>query len=178
MKRDLLLKVTYSGVSLALCMVLPFITAGIPEVGNMLSPMHLPVLLCGAIAGPYFGGAVGFIAPILRSITFGMPAPLFPRAVTMAVELLGYGVVMGLARPLFKKKFYMVYPSLILAMIVGRVAGGLFKWVIFAMGLLPKYSIGIFFTGYFVEGVLGMVIQVLLIPPLIYAIGKSRGALK
>ena len=109
MKKSLILKLTYSGLSLALCMVLPFVAAGIPEIGNMLSPMHLPVLLCGAVAGPYFGGAVGLIAPILRSIIFGAPAPLVPRAVAMAVELFGYGVVMGLSVFLIKKKFYLIF---------------------------------------------------------------------
>ena len=34
---------------LALAIVLPFLTGQIPEVGGMLLPMHIPVLLCGFI---------------------------------------------------------------------------------------------------------------------------------
>ena len=32
---------------LALALVLPFLTGPIPQIGGMLLPMHLPVLLCG-----------------------------------------------------------------------------------------------------------------------------------
>ena len=47
MKRDIR-KLTYSAVFLALALVLPFLTGQIPQIGSMLSPMHLPVMLCGA----------------------------------------------------------------------------------------------------------------------------------
>ncbi|MDO4573109.1 MAG: ECF transporter S component, partial [Clostridia bacterium] len=36
---------------LALGLVLPFLTGQIPQIGNMLLPMHIPVLLCGLICG-------------------------------------------------------------------------------------------------------------------------------
>ena len=32
----------------AVGIVLPFFTGQIPQIGNMLLPMHLPVLVCGA----------------------------------------------------------------------------------------------------------------------------------
>lgn len=39
---------------LALGIILPFFTGQIPQIGNMLLPMHLPVFLCGLICGwPY-----------------------------------------------------------------------------------------------------------------------------
>ena len=42
-------KLTYAALFLAIAMVLPFLTGQIPEIGSMLSPMHIPVLLCGFI---------------------------------------------------------------------------------------------------------------------------------
>ena len=71
-----------AALSLALCLVLPFLTGQIPEIGSALSPMHIPVLLCGFICGPWYGAAVGFIAPILRNLIFGMPP--FPMNMPMA----------------------------------------------------------------------------------------------
>ena len=48
MKRSLSLRrLAYSAMALALCLVLPFLTGQIPQIGQMLLPMHLPVLLCG-----------------------------------------------------------------------------------------------------------------------------------
>ena len=88
-------KLTYAALFLALAMVLPFLTAQIPEIGSMLSPMHIPVLLCGFLCGWPWGLAVGFIAPPLRSVLFGMPA-MFPGAAAMAFELATYGAVSGL----------------------------------------------------------------------------------
>ena len=41
---------------MALGLVLPFLTGQIPQIGNMMLPMHLPVLLCGLICGWQYGG--------------------------------------------------------------------------------------------------------------------------
>ena len=90
MRKKSVVKLVVAALCLALCLVLPFITGQIREIGNMLCPMHLPVLLCGFLCGWPYGLAIGFIAPLLRSVLFGMP-PLFPTALAMAFELAGYG---------------------------------------------------------------------------------------
>ena len=36
---------------LALALVLPFFTGQIPQIGAMLCPMHLPILLAGFVSG-------------------------------------------------------------------------------------------------------------------------------
>ena len=38
---------------LALAFVLPLLTGQVPKVGNMLCPMHFPVLLCGFVLGGF-----------------------------------------------------------------------------------------------------------------------------
>ena len=76
-------KLVLSALFLALCLVLPLVTGGIPTIGNMLLPMHIPVLLCGLICGWPCGLVVGFVAPLLRSLLFGMP-PMYPIALAMA----------------------------------------------------------------------------------------------
>ena len=88
-------KLVYSALCLALCMVLPFLTGQIPEIGSALSPMHIPVLLCGFICGGPWGMVVGLTAPLLRFALFGMP-PLFPTGLAMAFELAAYGLFSGL----------------------------------------------------------------------------------
>ena len=47
---------------LALALVLPFFTGQIPEIGNMLLPMHLPVMLSGFVVGGPAAMLVGFVA--------------------------------------------------------------------------------------------------------------------
>ena len=45
--RDLVLAALF----LALAFVLPMITGHVPQIGNMLCPMHFPVLLAGFVLG-------------------------------------------------------------------------------------------------------------------------------
>ena len=52
-------RLTYAALFLALALVLPFLTGQIPQIGVMLSPMHIPALLCGFLCGWPWGLAVG-----------------------------------------------------------------------------------------------------------------------
>ena len=88
------INLVYAAMFFAIGLVLPFVTGQVPEIGNLLLPMHLPVLLCGFICGPIYGSVVGVFLPIVRSLIFGMPA-LLPSAVTMAFELMAYGFFTG-----------------------------------------------------------------------------------
>ena len=111
LKRNSLMQLIISAVCLALCMVLPFLTGQIPQIGSALSPMHLPVLLCGFLCGPVYALAVGAVAPPLRFALFGMP-PIFPTGVAMCFELAAYGVISSLMyRRLPRKKLSIAYFS-------------------------------------------------------------------
>ena len=80
--QSFILKLCYAAVCLALCMVLPFLTGQIPQIGSMLSPMHIPVLLAGYLCGPWWAAAVGVIAPLLRHAIFSMPPLMTAPTVT------------------------------------------------------------------------------------------------
>jgi len=108
MKRNSIFKMVLAAMFLAMAYVLPFFTGQIPQIGSMLCPMHIPVLLCGFLCGWPWGLAVGFFAPLLRSAILGMP-PFFPTAVCMAFELATYGAVSGLIYKRFSKKKGFIY---------------------------------------------------------------------
>ena len=102
--KKFIFNIALSGMFLALAYVMPFLTGQIQQIGKMLCPMHVPVLLCGFICGAPYGLVVGALAPILRSVTLGMPV-LFPSATAMAFELAVYGFMAGfLYKALPKKK--------------------------------------------------------------------------
>ena len=63
--------IVLAALFLALAFVLPMVTGHVPQVGNMLCPMHFPILLCGFVLGGPWGLAVGFAAPLLRSVVAG-----------------------------------------------------------------------------------------------------------
>ena len=172
MKNKNLLKLTYAAVCLALCLVLPFLTGQIPQIGSKLLPMHIPVLLCGFLCGPVWGCAVGLIAPILRSLLFGMP-PLFPMATAMAFELAAYGLFAGLFYKLLPKKTPYLYLALILAMIGGRLVWGLAQTIL--MGVSGKsFTLTAFWAGAFANAWPGIILQLVLIPPVVAALKKAK----
>ena len=49
MKNKKLVNLILAALFLGIGLVLPFVTGQIQKIGNMLLPMHIPVLLCGFI---------------------------------------------------------------------------------------------------------------------------------
>lgn len=165
-------KITLSGVFLALCMVLPFITGGIPKIGNVLSPMHIPVLLCGFVCGGPYGLLVGFIAPILRFALFGMP-PLFPIGLSMAFELASYGLICGILYKKLPKKLPYIYVTLITAMIAGRFVWGFVRFI-FARLLSIDFSMNMFVNAAFITAIPGIICHIIIVPIVVVALKKAR----
>lgn len=166
-------KLVLSAVFLALGLILPFFTAQIQSIGNMLLPMHLPVFLCGLLCGPLYGGAVGFITPLMRSFLFGMPL-IYPNAISMAFELMTYGAVVGLLYLLFRKKNLLsVYLSLIPAMLAGRIVWGIAQAILLNLEG-SKFALSVFWTNGFVNAVPGILLQLVLIPALMIFIQRYQ----
>ena len=161
---------TLSAMFLALAYVMPFLTGQIPQVGSMLCPMHIPVLVCGFFCGAPWGLVVGFIAPLLRSFTLGMP-PMFPTAFCMAFELAAYGFVAGWLYNKLSKKKINVYVSLLIAMVIGRIVWG---GVMFAcMGFdVTAFGLSAFLASAVLNAVPGIVLQIVLIPVVVIALEK------
>lgn len=152
-----------AAVLMAIGMVLPLLTAQIKEIGDTLLPMHIPVLLCGLLCGPVYGGAVGMMLPFLRSISFGMP-PLYPNAVWMAFELATYGLVIGLIwRMRREHRMGWVYFSLVIAMVAGRCVWGITKATLLGLKGAP-FTMEMFLGGAILDAIPGILLQLVLIP--------------
>lgn len=164
-------KLVLAAVCLALCMVLPFLTGQIPEIGGMLCPMHIPVLLCGFLCGPAWAAVVGAIAPLLRFMLFGMP-PLFPVGVAMCVELAAYGAVSGAMHRLLPRTAANVYVSLLTAMLAGRVLWGIVRAVISGAGG-AAFTWAAFLAGAFTQAIPGIILHIVLIPLIVLALQKA-----
>lgn len=171
-KHNQLLRMVLSAFFLALAYVLPFLTGQIPEIGSMLCPLHIPVLLCGFICGWPWGLVVGLIAPLFRSLTLGMP-PLFPTAVCMAFELAAYGFVGGLMHKLLPRKKPYIYCSLITAMLVGRIVWGLAMAVCLGLGG-NAFTFAAFVAGAFTNALPGIILQIVLIPVLVMVLENPK----
>ncbi len=164
-------RVVLSGVFIALGLLMPFITGQIPEVGNMLLPMHIPVLICGYVCGGRYGLVVGALVPLLRSLFFGMP-PMIPKAICMSVELATYGFVVGLLYRWLRRRRGRIYISLLGAMIAGRVTWGIVAAGVYKVVGVP-FGPEIFLTEAFVNAAVGIVVQLLLIPALVFSLERA-----
>lgn len=166
-------KLILSALFLALCLLLPFLTGQIPTLGQMLLPMHIPVLLCGMICGWPYGLAVGAIAPILRSLIFTKPV-LYPMAVSMAFELAAYGLVVALLYRAFRKNIPLsLYGSLLGAMLAGRAVLGVANTILYGMSG-KSYTFAAFLAGAFVEALPGIALQLILIPAIMLALWQAK----
>ena len=158
-------RLVYASLFLALALVLPFLTGQIPQIGAMLTPMHFPVLLCGFLCGWQWGIAVGFAAPLLRSVLFGMPV-MYPMAVCMALELATYAAVAGMLYRVFPKKRRFLYVSLIISMILGRLVWGLARFLCAGLDI-STFGLSAFWTGAVAMSVPGILLQLLIVPALV-----------
>ncbi len=167
-------KLVLTAFFVALGVTLPFVIIRSQEIRSLISPMHIAPLLAGLTVGPIEGLIVGILSPILSSLLTGMPAA--PRVPGMVVELAFYGLVGGLGmKYLPLKGMKKVYVSLIIAMICGRIAGGLVQAFIMNPG---NYSLAIWTTSYVTGTLPGMVIQIIFIPLVVRALQKANLAQK
>ncbi len=171
-KQRNLVKLAFAAMFLALAIVLPFLTGQIQQIGNMLCPMHIPVILCGFVCGGPWGLAVGIIAPLLRSLTLGMP-PLYPGAFAMAFELAAYGLLSGVLYRAFPKKKGYIYCSLIVSMIIGRLVWGAVQFV--CMGLdASEFGFAAFWAAAVTNAIPGIILQIVFIPVAVILLEKTK----
>lgn len=166
---------------LALALLLPLLTGQIPQFGQALCPMHFPVILAGFICGGPVGAVVGFAAPLLRGVIFGMP-PVYPTGLAMAFELMSYGLLSGLLYKLFGKVFKndksglaAVFSALILAMLAGRVVWGIVRLLMTVMtpGADP-FTFTVFIGGAILGSIPGIIAQIILIPAILFALKRTK----
>lgn len=158
-----------SAMLLAAALLLPFLTGQIQNYGQLFCPMHLPILLCGFLCGQYWGLAAGLAAAPLRFLLFGIPK--MPTCLIMSAELAVYGFLAGLLYRIFPKRMGFLYLSLFISMIGGRLVSGLLNWFVrYDLAkemLLPTFVETV--TGTWI----GILIQILLVPTLVSATGRS-----
>lgn len=162
-------KLVLAAMFMAVGIVLPFVTGQIPQIGKMLCPMHIPVLLSGFFIGAPLALIVGLITPLLRSVMFGFPM-MVPNAVCMCFELAAYGAVAGVMYELActwkMNRVVRIYVCLIAAMLAGRLVGGVASVAVYRI-IAGEFTMSMFVAGYFTGAVPGIILQLVLIPLLV-----------
>ncbi len=163
-------RIVLTAVCIALCVVLPMAFHAIPNGGQVVLPMHIPVLLCGLMCSWPYGLACGLLGPLLSSLITGMPLPAaLPGMVT---ECVVYGSVTGIMLQLVhtKKTYLDLYIAMVTAMALGRVVAGFAKAFIFAPGT-PIFA---WVTTSLVTGLPGIALQLALVPTIVYTLMRAK----
>ena len=141
--------------------------------GPAFLPMHTFVLIAGLIFGWRAGLIIGILTPLVSYAVSGMPVlQTLPQIV---VELSAYGLIAGILREKFNLR---VVWSLLGAMIAGRLALCLTVLVIYLIIGETCSPLGLEANPFFAvwstvkQRWPGMVIQLALIPALIWLVGK------
>lgn len=165
-------KLTLSAMFLAIGLILPLFTGQIPQIGNMLLPMHIPVFLCGLICGWQYGLVVGIVVPLLRSVVFGMPV-MFPNAIAMAFELMTYGFTAGFLYGRSRHQCIIaLYRSIVAAMVLGRIVWGAAEVVLVgASG--SAFTWKAFMAGAFFNAIPGIILQLIVLPVVMLALNRT-----
>ncbi|MCL2839532.1 MAG: DUF1893 domain-containing protein [Defluviitaleaceae bacterium] len=168
-------RLVVAGMFVAVGILLPYFTAhmfGVP--GTVLLPMHIPVFLIGLLCGAKFGLIAGMMIPILSSVLTGMP-PTFPMLPIMIGELGMYGFMSGLVfgkiNRLALHKTIKIYIALVIAMVAGRMVYGVIFGILFFTAAEPLRALSV--PGAIVTGWPGLLIQLTLIPLIVYAVFRE-----
>ena len=164
-------RITICAMCIALCYVLPIAFHAI-GLGSALSPMHIPVLLCGLVCGGGSGLLCGIIGPVVSSLLSSMPPMLM--LVRMIPELCVYGLAGGLAMRYIRTGNTAgdLYISLGVAMVAGRIVGGI-ATAIFYTVTSGVYSVALWAASYFVESLPGIVAHLVLVPLLVLTLERT-----
>lgn len=152
---------------LALSVLFPLIFHFFGIAGAIFLPMHIPVFIGGVLLVPELAILVGFLAPLLSSLLTGMPL-LFPIAIIMMFELASYGWVTS---KLIRSYHQKVITSLVIAMVCGRALAGLSAYLLVLLFHI-KLNPMLYIKGAIITGLPGILLQLLLLPPLLKVINK------
>lgn len=132
-------------------------------LGEILLPMHLPVIFIGLLAGPIAGGVAGVCSPLVSFALTGMPkAAMLPF---ILIELTTYGIVAGFLKQSKMREF----TKLVVAQLAGRIVKAVA--ILFAFYLLDgKVAPSVIWTTLY-TGIIGIAIQWVAIP---YFVKKAR----
>ncbi len=169
MHKKTIREITLAGFFIAIGLVLPM-AFHVLGPGTTFLPMHIPVLIAGFSLSLPFALLVGILTPLLSSLLTGMPV-IFPVLPFMIFELAAYASGASL---LYRTLKVNVYVSLVITMIIGRIAAMVTVWALvnYTTAKLPNPIV--FITGAVTTGLPGITIQLLLIPPIVILLRKRN----
>jgi hypothetical protein len=162
--------VVLGGLFLALALVIPILFHAV-GLGSAFLPMFFPIIAAGFLIAPPVALVVGITSPLLSALLTGMPPFFPPTAFIMMAEGL---ILAGIPSLLYQKYRLNSYLTLIITLSADRVVLliaviAVSKWLD-----LPENVLG---WASFIRGLPGIVLIMLVIPPLINKMKKRMATI-
>lgn len=135
------------------------------SLGEILLPMHLPIILMGLLVGPYAAGTAGLLSPLVSFALTGMPTSVMLPF--MMIELCVYGICAGLLRNVKLP----VIAKVLIAQITGRAiraAAIYIGFYAFNTAVQPAVILTSITAGLF-----GIILQLVIIPLAAYRLKEA-----
>ena len=160
------------GLFVALGVIIPMAFHAVgTDLGRLLSPIHIPALVAGALMGPIPGLLVGVLTVLTSSLITSMPP--FPYAFVMMAEVGSYGLFAGLFQRVLTKDAIGTVVSTGLAMVAGRIVYGFAQYIFNSLVSGKEYGIGMWVSSMFLTKVPTLVLHIILVPVLILILRKN-----
>ena len=169
-KKTVLKQVVTTIIAVAVAVGLPQLlhvagrAAGVDtKLGEILLPMHIPVLLAGFIGGPIAGLIAGVISPLLSYALSGMPTQIMLPYIL--IEVVTYGFAAGM----IKNANMNVTLKVLACQMAGRIVRAI---AILICGTVASTVI----WNSVKVGAIGIVLQLILIPLILFRVEGKKSA--
>ena len=153
---------------------MPVIAGLAPHIGQMLQPMHIPVLLAAYFVGGPMATLLGAVAPVLNYSIWGMPG--LPNVIPMSAELAVYGFVAAAGYEHSKKRGKSIVKSLLFAMLTGRIVWGVVSYFVqHSMG--NQFTFEMFIKQGFTNAIPGIILQFMIVSIGVYHMKKHQNVI-
>ena len=153
---------------------MPVIAGLAPNIGQMLQPMHIPVLLAAYFVGGPMAMILGAVSPVLNYSIWGMPG--LPNVIPMSAELAVYGIVASVGYEHSKKRGKSILKSLLVAMLAGRIVWGAVTYFVqHSMG--NQFTFEMFVKQGVANAIPGIILQIMIVSIGVYQMKKHQNVI-
>ncbi len=161
-------ELSYAGLFGAAALLLPAVFH-LLQLGHAFMPMYIPLVALGFLVSGRIAGITGFLVPLISAALTGMPPIYPPISMIMAIEIGTMAAAIGWLRTTRpgRSTIALLFPVLV----AGRVLNFGLSYLVAALMSLPAG----FVAGLsFIAGWPGVILMLLVIPPLVRLLGPGR----
>jgi hypothetical protein len=170
MRAEALRSMVMSAVMAAFGLVLP-IAFHMAGLGSKFLPMLLPILLNGFLSSLPWAVLTGALVPLASGLLTGMPPVYPPIAGVMSIEC---ALMAAAAATVYRLSRPRIWPALIVAMAVDRLASAALMWFIAGRFGLPPAVISL---ASLAQGLPGIALQLVVVPLAVRGLRARKGIL-